>query len=45
MRIVQQFFGLLCLVSVLAGCNTVQGAGQDMSSAGHAVSSAAESAK
>ncbi|HEY5409932.1 MAG TPA: entericidin A/B family lipoprotein [Caulobacteraceae bacterium] len=29
----------------LAGCNTVKGAGQDVSSAGHAVSDTAEDAK
>jgi predicted small secreted protein len=29
-------------VSVLSACNTMEGAGQDMSSAGHAISNSAD---
>ena len=36
---------LLGSVSLLSACNTVAGAGQDVSSAGHAVSNTAEKAK
>lgn len=35
---------LLGAVSMLSACNTVAGAGQDVSSAGHAVTGAADSA-
>ncbi len=36
---------LLGSVSLLSACNTVAGAGQDVSSAGHAVTNGAESVK
>jgi predicted small secreted protein len=36
---------LLGSVTLLSACNTVEGAGQDVSSAGHAVTNAADSAK
>ncbi len=36
---------LLGSASLLSACNTVAGAGQDVSSAGHAVTNGAETAK
>ena len=36
---------LLATATLLSACNTTAGAGQDISSAGHAVTGAAESAK
>ncbi|ALK33274.1 MULTISPECIES: entericidin A/B family lipoprotein [Burkholderia] len=36
---------LLVLTAALAGCNTIAGAGQDISSGGNAISNTAEKAK
>lgn len=36
---------LLATATLLSACNTTAGAGQDISSAGHAVTGAAENAK
>ncbi|WP_144112718.1 entericidin A/B family lipoprotein [Paraburkholderia sp. BCC1886] len=36
---------LIAGTAALAGCNTVAGAGQDISSGGHAISNTAEQAK
>ena len=36
---------LLGSAAMLSACNTVEGAGQDVSSAGHAVTNAADGAK
>ena len=36
---------MLGAATTLSGCNTVAGAGQDVSSAGHAVTGAADSAQ
>jgi predicted small secreted protein len=38
-------FCLLCACAGLAACNTVAGAGEDMSAGGHAVTNKAEQAK
>lgn len=40
-----RFVALSLTLLALAACNTVAGAGQDVSSAGHAVSGAADNAK
>jgi predicted small secreted protein len=39
------FAVLFATAALLSACNTTAGAGQDISSAGHAVTGAAESAK
>lgn len=39
------FFTLLVLSSVLAGCNTTKGMGQDISEGGNAISGAATKAQ
>ncbi len=47
-RILRAVIPLLLLLSAasgLAACNTVAGAGQDLSNAGHAVTNGAESAQ
>jgi predicted small secreted protein len=41
MNTIKKLIIITCLVGVLVGCNTVHGAGQDISAGGHAISRAA----
>lgn len=41
MNTVKKVLGVVCLAALLAGCNTISGAGQDISAGGHAISRAA----
>jgi predicted small secreted protein len=45
MKIIKSFVVLALLNLLVVGCNTVAGAGEDVSAAGHAVTSAAKSAE
>lgn len=44
-KTIAAFFSILVLSSVLAGCNTTKGMGEDISEGGHAISGAATKAQ
>ena len=41
MKIIKTLLLVTCLAGLLAGCNTVEGAGEDVSEGGHVISRAA----
>ncbi|MDA8252581.1 MAG: entericidin A/B family lipoprotein [Rhodospirillales bacterium] len=45
LRLVAPLLAVLVAAPLLAACNTMAGAGQDMSNAGHAITNGAESAQ